>query len=210
MVDTSSTLYAVTKGSTVSQVRIGIIIGSTRPGRVGDQVAKWVLDQASQRDDAEYELVDLVDFALPHLDEAMPASMGQYANDHTKAWADKIASFDGFVFVTPEYNHSTSGALKNAIDYIYGEWNNKAAAVVSYGVAMGLRAAEHLRLIMGELQIADVRQQVGFSLITDFENYSTFAPAAHHAAPLSTLLDQVVSWSGALQGVREEKLAKAA
>jgi NAD(P)H-dependent FMN reductase len=194
----------------LSQVKIGIIIGSTRPGRVGDQVAKWVLDQASQRDDASFELVDLRDFALPHLDEAVPASMGQYANDHTKAWAEKIASFDGYIFVTPEYNHSTSGSLKNAIDYIYGEWNNKAAGVVSYGVGLGLRAAEHLRLILGELQIADVRQQVGFSLMTDFENFSVFAPAEHHAAPLGTMFDQLVSWSGALQGVRDEKLAKAA
>ena len=192
----------------MSQVRIGIIIGSTRPGRVGDQVAKWVYDQASQRDDAEFEIVDLADFALPHLDEAMPASRGQYANDHTRAWADKIASFDGFVFVTPEYNHSTSGSLKNAIDFIYGEWNDKAAGVVSYGVSLGLRAAEHLRLILGELQIADVRQQVGFSLVTDFENYSTFAPAPQHAKGISTLLDQVVSWSGALRGVRAEKRAQ--
>ena len=194
----------------MSQVRIGIIIGSTRPGRVGDQVAKWVYDQAIQRDDAEFELVDLADFSLPHLDEAMPPSMGQYANAHTKAWAEKIATFDGFVFVTPEYNHSTSASLKNAIDFIYAEWNNKAAGVVSYGASMGLRAAEHLRLIMGELQIADVRQQVGFSLMTDFENYSTFAPAPQHAKGISTLLDQVVSWSGALQGVRAAKLAVAA
>jgi NAD(P)H-dependent FMN reductase len=194
----------------MSQVRIGIIIGSTRPGRVGDQVAKWVYDQASQRDDAEFELVDLADFSLPHLDEAVPASAGQYANEHTKAWADKIGSFDGFVFVTPEYNHSTSGSLKNAIDFIYAEWNNKAAGVVSYGVGMGLRAAEHLRLILGELQIADVRQQVGFSLMTDFENYSTFAPAPQHAKAIATLLDQVVAWSGALQGVRAGKLSVAA
>ncbi len=189
----------------MSQVRIGIIIGSTRPGRVGDQVAQWVYGEAAQRDDAVFEIVDLADFALPHLDEAMPASRGQYANEHTRAWADKIASFDGFVFVTPEYNHSTSGSLKNAIDFIYAEWNDKAAGVVSYGVAMGLRAAEHLRLIMGELQIADVRQQVGFSLMTDFENFSTFAPAPQHSSGISTLLDQVVSWSGALQGVRASK-----
>jgi NAD(P)H-dependent FMN reductase len=193
----------------MSQVRIGIIIGSTRPGRVGDQVAKWVYDQAIQRDDAEFEVVDLADFALPHLDEAMPASQGQYANAHTRAWADKVASFDGFVFVTPEYNHSTSGSLKNAIDFIYGEWNNKAAGIVSYGAsALGMRAAEHLRLILGELQIADVRQQVGFSLITDFENFSTFAPAPQHARGISTLLDQLVSWSTALQGVRTAKAAE--
>jgi NAD(P)H-dependent FMN reductase len=194
----------------MSQVRIGIIIGSTRPGRVGDKVAQWVYDHAVQRDDAEYELVDLADFSLPHLDEAVPASRGQYANDHTRAWADKIASFDGFVFVTPEYNHSTSGALKNAIDFIYGEWNNKAAGLVSYGVHGGVRAAEHLRLVLGEVQIADVRQQVSFSLVTDFENYTEFAPTGPQEMQLSTQLDQLVSWSGALQGVREANLAAAA
>jgi NAD(P)H-dependent FMN reductase len=191
-------------------VKIGIIIGSTRPGRNGDKVAKWVYDQAVQRDDADYELVDLADFALPHLDEAIPASRGQYANEHTRAWAEKIDSFDGFVFVTPEYNHSTSGALKNAIDFIYGEWNNKAAALVSYGVHGGVRAAEHLRLVLGELQIADVRQQVSFSLVTDFENYKDFAPKGGQEAQLTTQLDQLVSWSTALQGVREQKLAAAA
>lgn len=194
----------------MSQVRIGIIIGSTRPGRNGDQVAKWALEHAAKRDDAEYELVDLLDFSLPHLDEAIPASRGQYANEHTRAWADKIASFDGFVFVTPEYNHSTSGALKNAIDFIYGEWNNKAAGLISYGVAGGVRAAEHLRLVLGELQIADVRQQVSFSLVTDFENYKDFAPTGGQEAQLDTQLDQLVSWAGALRSVRAGRLAAAA
>lgn len=192
----------------MSPVRIGIIIGSTRPGRVGDQVARWVLDHAAQRDDAEFELVDLVDYALPHLDEAIPASAGTYANDHTRAWAQKVASFDGYVFVTPEYNHSTSGALKNAIDFVYGEWNNKAAGLVSYGAsASGSRAAEHLRLVLGEVQIADVRQQVAFSLMTDFENFSVFAPAGNQAAHLDTMLNQLVSWAGALRTVREQHLA---
>ncbi len=194
----------------MSQVRIGIIIGSTRPGRVGDQVAKWVYEHAEERGEAEYELVDLADFSLPHLDEAVPASRGQYANEHTRAWADKVGSFDGFVFVTPEYNHSTSGALKNAIDFIYGEWNDKAAALVSYGVHGGVRAAEHLRLVLGELQVADVRQQVSFSLVTDFENYTDFAPKGAQEAQLDTQLDQLVSWAGALQGVRAAKLSVAA
>jgi NAD(P)H-dependent FMN reductase len=195
----------------MSDLRIGIILGSTRPGRKGEQVAKWVLEQASKRDDATYELVDLADFNLPHLDEVIPASAGQYANDHTKAWAAAIDSYDGFVFVTPEYNHSTSAALKNAIDFIYGEWNNKAAGFVSYGAAAsGARAVEHLRLIVAELQIADVRQQVGVSLLTDFEGYTTMKPIPHHEAPLGVMLDQLVAWSGALQAVRTEALVAAA
>ena len=182
--------------------RVAIIIGSTRPGRNGEAVAQWVYDIASKRDDAEFELVDLIDFKLPHLDEVIPATMGQYANQHTKDWAAKVASFDGFVFVTPEYNHSTSGALKNAIDFLYQEWNNKAAGFVSYGGAGGARAVEHLRLVMGELQVADVRAQVTLSLHTDFENYSVFTPAGQHEEAVTAMLDQVVAWGGALKTLR--------
>jgi len=195
---------------TVSDLKIGIILGSTRPGRNGEQVARWVLDQAKGRDGADYELIDLLDFDLPHLDEQISASQGNYQNAHTKVWAEKIGSLDGFVFVTPEYNHSTSGALKNAIDYLYAEWNNKAAGFVSYGVNGGTRAVEHLRLIVGELQIADVRAQVALSLLTDFEGYRTFVPAAQHAASVNTMLDQLESWTGALAGVRAQKLSAAA
>jgi len=106
------------------------------------------------------------------------------------------------VFVTPEYNHGTSGALKNAIDFLYKEWNNKAAGFVGYGSAGGVRAVEHLRLVMGELQVADVRAQVALSLYTDFENFTTFKPAAMHENAVGTMLDQVVAWSGALQVLR--------
>ena len=183
-------------------LKIAIILGSTRPGRNGKAVADWVLDVAKQRDDADYELVDIAEYALPHLDEIAPPSQGQYAQPHTLAWAKTIASFDGFVFVTPEYNHSTSGALKNAIDFLYAEWNNKAAGFVSYGVAGGTRAVEHLRLVMAELQVADVRAQVALSLFTDFENFSTFAPAAHHEQALGVVLDQVSAWSTALSAIR--------
>jgi len=182
--------------------RIGVILGSTRPNRNGEQVARWVYDIAAQRADAEFELVDLRDYPLPHLDEPMPPSFGQYANDHTKEWARKIASFDGFVIVTPEYNHGTSGVLKNAIDYLYAEWNNKAVAFVSYGAVGGARAAEHLRLVAGELQMADVRQQVALSLITEFENFSVFKPGDYNVDALNTLLDQVIAWSIALAPLR--------
>jgi NAD(P)H-dependent FMN reductase len=182
--------------------KIGIILGSTRPGRNGEAVAKWVLEVASQRTDAEFELVDLLDYKLPHLDEAIPASAGQYSQPHTIEWASKIASFDGFVIVTPEYNHSTSGALKNAIDFLFAEWNNKAVGFVSYGAQGGTRAVEHLRLVAGELMMADVRAQLAFSLITDFENFSKLVPTERHAQGLNVVLDQVVAWSGALAHLR--------
>jgi NAD(P)H-dependent FMN reductase len=182
--------------------KIGIIIGSTRPGRNGEAVARWVYEVAAQRSDAEFELVDLLDYTLPHLDEELPPSLGQYAQPHTLAWSRTIASFDGFVMVTPEYNHSTSGALKNAIDFLYHEWNNKAVGFVSYGGAGGTRAVEHLRLIAGELQMADVRAQVALSLFTDFENFSVFKPNDFQRDSLTTTLDQVVAWSTALAPLR--------
>ena len=183
-------------------VRLGIIIGSTRPGRKAEDVGRWVYEIARQRNDAQVELVDIQDYKLPLLDEPVPPSMGQYSKDHTRVWAAKIDSFDAFVFVTPEYNHGTSAALKNAIDYLYKEWNNKAAGIVSYGSIGGARAAEHLRLVMGELMIADVRAQVMLSLFTDFENFATFKPAQHHEKSVTTMLDQVIAWGAAMQNVR--------
>lgn len=184
--------------------KVAIIVGSTRPGRNAEAVASWVHDIACRRQDATFELVDIKDFNLPLLDEPVPPSMGQYSHAHTKAWAEKIASFDAYVFVTPEYNHAPSGALKNAIDYLYREWNNKAAGFVGYGSAGGTRAVEQLRLVMGELQVADVRAQVALSLFTDFENFSVFKPAAHHEASVNAMLDQVIAWGSALKTLRKQ------
>lgn len=190
--------------------RIGIIIGSTRPGRVGEAVARWIHAKAQQRGTADYELVDLADFQLPHLDEALPAAMGQYTQAHTKKWAETIASFDGFILVTPEYNHSTSGALKNAIDFVGSEWYNKAAGFVGYGVYGGVRAIEHLRLVFSQLQVATVTAAATFNLMTDFENMSTFQPAAYHEASVAALFDQVEAWSDALSEVRDSGEVEAA
>ena len=183
-------------------INVGIIIGSTRPGRKADTVAKWVYELARHRNDAAFELVDIADYGLPLLDEPVPPSMGQYSKEHTKKWAAKIGSFDAFVFVTPEYNHGISGALKNAIDFLYAEWNNKAAGFVSYGSASGVRSVEHLRLVMAELQIADVRSQVMLSLRDDFENYALFKPRPYQEKAVQTMLEQVVLWGGALKAVR--------
>jgi len=185
-------------------IKLAIVIGSTRPGRKAEAVAHWVWEIAKKRGDAEFELVDIQEFNLPLLDEAMPPSMGRYSQPHTKAWAAKIAPFDGYVFVTPEYNHGPSGALKNAIDYLYREWNNKAAGFVGYGSAGGTRAVEQLRLVMGELQVADVRAQVMLSLFTDFENFTTFKPAPLQEKSVNTMLDQVIAWSGALKVLRDK------
>src|SRR5258706_11569684 len=126
-------------------LRVGIITGSTRPNRKSLDVAKWVLETAQKRSDAEYELIDIKDFELPLLDEPIPPSMGKYQQPHTKRWAAKIASLDAIVFVSPEYNHGIPAALKNAIDFLFAEWNHKAAGFVSYGGAGGARAIEQPR-----------------------------------------------------------------
>ncbi|XAS67699.1 NAD(P)H-dependent oxidoreductase [Micrococcaceae bacterium Sec5.7] len=183
-------------------VRIAIVLGSTRPGRVGKTVADWVCEQGKKRADAQVELVDVGDFGLPLLDEPRPPSLGQYRNEHTKAWAQVIASFDGYIIVTGEYNHSVPGALKNAIDYLYREWNNKAVGFVSYGSAGGTRAVEHLRQIAAEVQMADVRAQVALPLATEFENYTTFTPSPRAVQALERVFDQVIAWAGALKTLR--------
>jgi len=186
-------------------MQIAIITGSTRPGRNNIAVARWVLELAAKRRDAKFELVDIADYQLPLLDEPLPPVLGRYSHPHTKRWAAKIASFDGYVFVTPEYNHGTSAALKNAIDYLYAEWNHKAAGFVGYGAASGTRAVEHLRLVMGNLMVADVTAQVMLSLFTDFESMSVFRPHPRHEAALHSMLDQVIAWAGALKILRPAK-----
>jgi NAD(P)H-dependent FMN reductase len=187
-------------------LRIGIVVGSTRPGRKGEAVARWVHELAARRTDASFEVVDIQSFGLPLLDEPIPPGAQQPpARPHTKAWAEKIASLDAFVFVTPEYNHSTSGALKNALDFLFREWNDKAAGFVGYGGAGGVRAIEHLRQIAGELKMADVRAQVALSLADDFENYSALKPRPRQEKAVTTMLDDLVAWGGALQGLRASR-----
>ena len=181
---------------------IAIILGSTKPGRNGEAVAKWVYDIANKRNDAKFELVDVAEYDLPLYDEPYPAMMQQYTKEHTKKWSQKINEFDGYIFVSAEYNHSVPGALKNAIDYLNVEWKNKAAGFVSYGSAGGARAVEHLRQIAGELQMADVRAQVMLSLFTDFINMSEFKPDARHESEVDEMINQVISWSNALKILR--------
>ncbi len=183
-------------------IRVAILTGSTRPTRKAKAVAEWVCGVANQRGDAEYVLVDIAEFNLPLLDEPMPPRMARYQNEHTKTWAAEIAGYDAFVFVTPEYNHSVSAALKNAIDYLFQEWHHKVAGFVSYGADKGVRAVEHLRQILGELAVADVRAKVALSLRNDFENFSAFKPRDYHVPLLNAMLDEVVMWGEALKLVR--------
>lgn len=177
-------------------LKIGIILGSTREGRVSPQVGQWVKEIADQRGDAEYEIIDIADFKLPLLGEAGGDASG------AAEWSKRVAACDGFVFIVQEYNHSITGALKNALDYLRVEWNNKAAGIVSYGSVGGARAAEHLRGILGELLVADVRVHPALSLFTDFENGTEFKPKEVQKESVNQMLDQVIPWSTALKTIR--------
>ncbi|WP_442597687.1 NADPH-dependent FMN reductase [Neobacillus sp. D3-1R] len=180
----------------IEKLNIGIILGSTRQGRVSPQVGEWVKEIADKREDANYEIVDIADYHLPFLGTTDGTEPG------IAAWNEKLASLDGFVFIVQEYNHSITGALKNAIDFAREAWNNKAAGIVSYGSTGGARAAEHLRGILGELKVADVRTHPTLSLFTDFVNGSEFKPQELHLDNVNTMLDEVVAWSGALKTLR--------
>ncbi|MGP5700768.1 NADPH-dependent FMN reductase [Glutamicibacter sp. 287] len=185
-------------------MKIGIIVGSTRPGRRSIAVAEWLKAIADQRQEHDFVLLDLLDYDLPHLDETIPAAMGKpYGHEHTRAWSEAVASCDGFIIVTPEYNHSIPGVLKDALDYLFGEWHNKAVGFVGYGLLGGSRAVEHLRTISAELMLADVRAQVALSLFTDFVDMETLVPGEHHAGTANQMLDQLLSWSSALGKLRE-------
>lgn len=198
----------------MSDLKIGIIVGSTRPGRIGPLVGDWVLQHA-EADGVQFELVDLHSFELPLMEEPFPAGAGNYQGAAANAWASKIGEFDGYIFVAGEYNHSIPGALKNAIDYVKGEWANKAAGIVSYGSMGGVRAGEHLRQVFGELSIADVRQHVMFSIFTDFEGFgtanTTFTPATQKVEELQTQIAEITAWAGALRTIRaaDEELVAA-
>lgn len=180
----------------MTTLNIGIIIGSTREGRVSPQVAAWVKELADKRGDANYTVIDIAEYKLPLLGEAGGDASG------AGAWSEAVAAQDGFVFIAQEYNHSIPASLKNALDYLRVEWNNKAAGIVSYGSVGGARAAEHLRGILGELLVADVRVHPALSLFTDFENGKVFKPAAVQADSVNQMLDQVIPWSTALKTIR--------
>jgi NAD(P)H-dependent FMN reductase len=182
-------------------LRIGVVVGSTRPGRRAEQVAAWAHRQAARRSDATFAVLDLVDFALPLLDEPVPAAMGEPARDHTRRWAAAVGACDGFVFVLPEYNRSLPAALKNAIDFVYSEWQDKAAGCVAYGVHGGIRAAEHLRQVLAEVGVAAVRTAVALTLAEDFADGRP-VPREHHERHLDRMLDELVRWSCALRLVR--------
>ncbi|WBB89675.1 NAD(P)H-dependent oxidoreductase [Verrucosispora sp. WMMC514] len=155
-------------------IKVGLVVGSSRPGRRGPTVAGWVADTATghpaaRAGEVTVELVDLAEQRLPLLDEPVPARFGDYRHEHTRRWSSVAAACDAFVFVTPEYNSSIPAVLKNAIDYLDAEWRGKPAGVLTYGVRGGGRAAEHLRPILAEVGMAVLPDHVELGLFTDFD-----------------------------------------
>ena len=185
-------------------MKIGIISGSVREGNNAAAVSQWILDFAHNRNDegVEYELVSLADYDLPLLGAKLPIERQEAAGAAIQAWSEKIASFDGYVFVTPEYNHAVGGALKNAIDFLKPEVAHKAAALVGYGSLGGARAHENMRIILAELNVATVRTTTNFSLMSDFENMSVFKPNDYNKVNAEGMFNDLLLWTKALNTIR--------
>lgn len=178
-------------------MKIGIISGSVREGRNASQVTEWIYNYAQTRNNegVVYEVVELADYDLPLMGAKVPAEYAETAQQSIQAWSEKMASFDAYIFVTPEYNHAVGGALKNATDYLKPEVANKPAALVGYGSLGGARAHENMRIILAELSVPTVRTTVNFSLITDFENMSVFQPNAYHEANAEGMISELLAWA---------------
>lgn len=178
---------------------IGIIIGSIREGRAGAAVAQWVSDQVARRDGTRFEVIDLKEFDVPLLTAPVPpaAANREYDSEIVRRWSQAIDACDGFIFVTPEYNHGVPGALKNAVDSLGPEWFGKTVGFVSYGADGGVRAVEQWRQIVANLQMVDVRAQVALSLFQEFGD-DGFKPHERRAGELDTLLEQLVNLTARL------------
>ena len=186
-----------------------VVLGSTREGRFGARVADWFMQQAASRQDLTAELVDLRDWPLPFFDQPKPPMAGGYTDEAQRRWGEKVAGADGYVFVTPEYNHGYPAVLKNALDHLYAEWNDKPAAFVGYGGSGGgIRAVEQLRQVVVELQMVPMRSQVTLaSVYRLFRDGPPADPSLHRAA--DGVLDEVGRWATALRRVRDERATAA-
>jgi len=192
----------------MAKVKIAIIIGTTRAARFGDKPAKWITEIAAQRDDLTVELLDLRDYPMPFFDEVATNAWAPSQNEVAQRWQKKIAEFDGYIFVTAEYNRGVPAVLKNALDYAYPEWNKKPAAFVGYGGVGAARAVEHLRLIAIELQMAPIRTGVhiqGADFIAVWKGEKSVAELSYLKQNATDMLDQLVWWTNALKTAREQQ-----
>ncbi|MDY7227112.1 NADPH-dependent FMN reductase [Hyalangium rubrum] len=191
-------------------VKIYVVAGSVRPGRFNIQPATWIYELAKKRTDFETELIDLAEVKLPFLDEPTPPAQHKYSHEHTKKWSATIEAGDGFIFVTPEYNHSFSPVLKNAIDYLFVEWNYKPVSFVSYGsLAGGSRAVEHLRGVAAEVKMYDLREQI---LLPNYWEHldaqGQYQFNDKHVAAANGIFDSLSFWAAKMKEARKELAQK--
>ncbi|MBI2593319.1 NAD(P)H-dependent oxidoreductase [Candidatus Daviesbacteria bacterium] len=191
-------------------MKIGVILGSIRDIRRGGRVAKWLMPQLSKFKAVEIELLDLKDYPLPFFNESnSPEGLkGEYTNTVAKKWSAKIASMDGFIFITPEYNHGTSAVLKNALDWLYYEWVRKPVAFISYSpnAAGGVRAVEQLRQNVIELQMAPLREAIHITYVLDTLDEQGNLLKGHFDERLVKLMEELLWWANALKTARNEAL----
>lgn len=194
----------------MAKLKVAIVISTTRAARFGDKPAQWVRDIAAQRDDIETEIVDLRDYPMPFFDEVASNAWVPSQNPVAQRWQKKVAEFDGFIFVTAEYNHSISAVLKNALDYAYPEWSRKPAGFVGYGSVGGARAVEQLRLVLAELQMATIRTGVyiqGADFMAVWKEGKELKDISYLQTGVKDLLDQLVWWTRALKTARDQDQA---
>ena len=191
----------------MAKSRIGVIVSSTRSGRFADIPAQWLWEIVSKRDDAEFELIDLRDYPMPFFEEKLSPMYGPPENEAALRWGAKIASLDGYIFITAEYNHGITAVLKNALDYAYMEYNRKPAAFVGYGGAGGARAIEQLRLVLAELQVASLKHTVHIGtgeMIGIVRQGKSMADYPYLADSTAPMLNEIVWWSDALKAARDK------
>lgn len=189
----------------MTKLKIAIIVGTTRQGRFADRPVQWIFDLAGKRGHAAFEIVDLRDYPMPFFDELISPAWAPPKNEVAQTWARKVAEFDGFIFVTAEYNHSIPAVLKNAMDYAYTEFNRKPAAFIGYGGVGGARAIEQLRLIAIELQLAPLKKAVHIGTaeyLGLLKHGKTFADYPHLVQGADALLDDLLWWTSALKTAR--------
>ena len=197
----------------MAKVKLAIIVGTTRAARFGDKPAKWIYEIAAQRDDVTAELVDLRDYPMPFFDEVASNAWVPSQNEIAQRWQKKVAEFDGYIFVTAEYNRGVPAVLKNALDYAYPEWNRKPAAFVGYGSVGAARSVEQLRLIAIELQMAPIRTGVhiqGADFMAVWKQGKDIAELSYLQQNARDMLDQLVWWTNALKTAREQPSLSAA
>jgi NAD(P)H-dependent FMN reductase len=183
---------------------IHVILGSTRQGRSGEKVARWFMAHARARSDLDVELVDLRDWPLPFFDQQVPPMMGGYSDAAQQRWAAQVARADGYVLVTPEYNHGYPAVLKNALDHLFSEWNGKPVAFVGYGgPGGGLRAVEQLRQVVVELEMVPMRQQVAIAgVYAAFDRDGRLADPEQYDRQAGAVLDELAGWTARLAGTQ--------